>query len=34
MLRSFRPLLVVLVALAFLAAACGGDDSEDDYGVR
>jgi fermentation-respiration switch protein FrsA (DUF1100 family) len=32
--RSFRPLLVVLVALAFLAAACGGDDSEDDYGVR
>jgi hypothetical protein len=32
--RSFRPLLVVLVALAFLAAACGDDDSEDDYGVR
>ena len=34
MSRSFRPLLVVLVALAFLAAGCGGEDSEDDYGVR
>jgi hypothetical protein len=32
--RSVRPLLVVLAALAFLAAACGDDDSEDDYGVR
>jgi hypothetical protein len=30
MSRSFRPLLMVLVALAFLAAGCGGEDSEDD----
>ena len=34
MSRSFRPLLVVLFALAFLAAGCGGEGSEDDYGVR